>query len=493
MFNHLMLAAVTAPKESEGILNIFQGIDTLIHQFMEAENLHIAIARIGFVLLACAMIYLGRKGVLEGLLMIPMGLGMIAINAACLVMPGPNPNDLQLNETKLSEVCYQRGHIEHYITPNADGKDVQTLPSCCELCRKDPIALNAASSNPYIAERQTLFVKSTMNTETVSGATALMNWLQINCFQPVYTFTFSNGLIACFVFMGIGALLDVGYVLARPFQSMFIALMGEMGTILVLPLAVLLGRPITEAASIAMVGCADGPMVLFTALQLSPKLFAPITVVAYLYLGFCYGGYPYMIQLLVPEKLRKIAPEPDVQVELSSSEKLVFAVLTTIILCFLFPVAAPLFLSLFLGISVKEAGLKDFHDLLAGPVLYFSTLMLGLVLGLLCDAETMLSEQVLWVLILGIFALLVSGMGGLMGGYILYFVTGGKFNPAIGIAGVSCIPTCAKVAQKTIGKVNPGANVMPNALGASISGVITSAIICGIYVSLFKNFAPLFK
>lgn len=491
MLNSVILAAAAAPAESQGILGVFQGIDTLFNQFIEGDY-KIAIARIAFILIACVMIYLGRKGVLEGLLMIPMGLGIIAVNAGIMVMPGPDNNAMTVNEDVLAKVCYQRSHIDYKMVEE-NGEMKKVLPCACMECQKDPVALSAASYNPQISERQNLIVKPTMNTDTVSGATALMTWLQINCFQPVYTFTFSNGLIACFVFMGIGALLDIGYVLARPFQSMFIALMGELGTILSLPIAVAFGRPITEAASIAMVGCADGPMVLFTALQLSYDLFAPITVVAYLYLGFCYGGYPYLIKLLVPVRLQKIAPAEDVQVELHASEKLIFAVLCTIILCILFPVAAPLFVSLFLGIAVKEAGLKDFHDLLAGPVLYFSTLMLGLVLGFLCDAGTMLSEQVLWVLILGIMSLMISGLGGLLGGYILYFATGGKFNPVIGIAGVSCVPTCAKVAQKVVAKVAPGVNVMPNALGASISGVITSAIICGIYVQLFKVFAPLFK
>jgi len=120
---------------------------------------------------------------------------------------------------------------------------------------------------------------------------ALVNILQINWLQPIYTFMFSNGLIACFVFMGIGTLLDVGFVMARPFQSMIVALFAELGTVVVFPLAVALGLTPGQAAAVATIGGADGPMVLFTSLQLAPKLFVPITVVAYLYLGLTYGGY----------------------------------------------------------------------------------------------------------------------------------------------------------------------------------------------------------
>jgi oxaloacetate decarboxylase beta subunit len=149
-------------------------------------------------------------------------------------------------------------------------------------------------------------------------------------------------------------------------------------------------------------------------------------------------------------------------------------------------VAAPLFLSLFLGVVVREAGLKDFEQIIAGPVLYGATLFLGLLLGVLCEAGLILRPEVLPLLLLGSLALLLSGIGGLMGGYILYFLTGGKFNPVIGIAGVSCVPTCAKVAQKCVAEAAPGAVVLPEALGACISGVITSAILAGAYVTVLK-------
>ncbi len=139
-----------------------------------------------------------------------------------------------------------------------------------------------------------------------SNTDALVNILQIDWLQPIYTFMFSNGLIACFVFMGIGTLLDVGFVMARPFQSMIIALFAELGTVFVFPIAVAMGLNPGQAAAVATIGGADGPMVLFTSLQLARDLFVPITVVAYLYLGLTYGGYPYLIKLMIPEKLRAL-------------------------------------------------------------------------------------------------------------------------------------------------------------------------------------------
>lgn len=404
--------------------HLFQGISTLL----TSEPI-IIFSRIFLMLLGMLLVYLGKKGILEPLLMIPMGLGMAAINAGIMFMP------------------------------------------------------NGAQGNLFVDPMLT-------------DPNQLMDVLQIDWLQPIYTFTFSNGLIACFVFMGIGVLLDVSYVLQRPFVSMFLALFGEMGTFLTIPIAMLFGLTLRESASIAMVGGADGPMVLFTSLSLAKHLFVPITVVAYLYLGLTYGGYPYLIRLMVPKRLRGIdMSEINKQKQkkkarpVSSGEKLAFAVVVCTVLCLLFPVAAPLFFSLFLGVAIRESGLKHMIDFVSGPLLYGSTLFLGLLLGILCEAHLILDPKILKLLVLGIISLLISGIGGILGGYIMYFVTGGKYNPVIGIAAVSCVPTTAKVAQKEVSKVNPSAMILPEAIGANISGVITTAIIAGIYITLI----PLFK
>ena len=399
--------------ENIDFLTLFQGFGTMM-----AGGWVLAVARISLVLLGMLLVYLGWKGVLEPMVMIPMGIGMVAINCGTLFMPGGGLSNLFL----------------------------------------DPM---------------------------LSDTDELMNMMQIDFLQPVYTLTFSNGLIACFVFMGIGTLLDVGFLLQKPYVSIFLALCAELGTFLVLPIAHAFGLSLGESASIAMVGGADGPMVLFTSLALAKNLFVPITVVAYLYLGLTYGGYPYLVKLLVPKKLRAIkmiqtrAPK-----NYSSKVKLAFAVLLCAVLSFLFPVASPLFFSLFLGVAVRESGMKHIQDFVSGPLLYGSTFMLGVLLGVLCDAKLLLDPKVLKLLVLGIAALLLSGIGGIMGGYIMYFIKKGNFNPVIGIAAVSCVTTTAKVAQKIVTKDNPDSFIMGDALGANISGVITSAIITGIYITI---------
>ena len=396
------------------LLDLFQGIATLA-----AAEPKILLGRIGLILFGFLLIYLGKKGVLEALLMIPMGLGMASVNAGVMFFEG--------------------------------------------------------------GKMGTLFVDP-----LVTGTDATMNILQIDWLQPIYTFMFSNGLIACLVFMGIGVLLDVGFVMARPFQSMIIALFAELGTVATFPIAVWLGMTEREAASVALIGGADGPMVLFASLILAKDLFVPITVVGYLYLGLTYGGYPYLIKLLIPERLRGIPmPMEDVK-KITSGQKLVFAVVTCTLLCLLFPVAAPLFLSLFVGVAVREAGLVSFQTQLGETFLYGATFFLGLTLGILCEASTILSPVVLKLLLLGILALTIAAIGGIIGGYVLYFWTGGKFNPMIGVAGVSCVPTTAKIVQKLATQANPGVMILPHALGANISGVITTAILAGIYVAMLR-------
>ncbi len=349
-----------------------------------------------------------------------------------------------------------------------------------------PMGFGMASVNAAVLflsanETGTIFINP-----MISETTQLMNVLQIDFLQPIYTFTFSNGLIACFIFMGIGVITEIGYVLARPFSSMFIAICAELGTVVTFPIALLLGLSYGEAASVAMIGGADGPMVLYTSLILAKDLFVPITIVAYLYLSLAYGGYPYLVKLLVPKRLRGIKMDLSKIPTVTQGEKITFSIIACVVLSLLFPVAAPLFMSFFLGVAIREVGIKQYIEFIEGPLLYGSTFFLGLLLGVLCEANTIMNPKITILLILGIFALILSAIGGIIGGYIMYFISKGEFNPVIGIAGVSCVPTTAKVAQKAVTDANPYAIVIPYAIGASISGVITSAIIAGIFVTFYR-------
>ncbi len=314
----------------------------------------------------------------------------------------------------------------------------------------------------------------------------VLNGMQIFFLQPVYNLTFSNSLIACLVFMGIGVITDLDFLIARPFTSMLIAVAAELGSILTFPLAVAFGFTYKEAAAIAIVGGADGPMVLFTSLELAKHLFVPISVVAYVYLSITYAIYPYMIKLFVPKHMQGIVMDLRSIPKVSSRQKLAFAVLAGTVLSLLFPVAAPLFASFFIGVIVKEADIPRYRKFLDEVVLTGSSFFLGFVLGALLSVSVVTDPRIVLIMILGMVALLVSGIGGLIAGVVTYWLSGGKTNPLIGIAGVSCVPTTAKVAQKCAFAVNKKAVILPFAMGPNVAGVITTAIIAGIYVGLLR-------
>ncbi|MDO4560643.1 MAG: Na+-transporting malonate decarboxylase, carboxybiotin decarboxylase subunit [bacterium] len=395
---------------SEMFMSLFPGIVSFA-----VQDPKVAAARAGLIVLGFIFAYCGFKRKLEPLIMVPMGVGMMCVNAGVLFF--------------------------------ADG----TLG--------------------------TLFVAP-----LVDDPATLINIMQVNFLQPIYNFMFSNSLIACLVFMGIGAMSEISFIIMNPFTSIFIALCAEAGTFIALVIGVYLGLAPQEAASVAIIGGADGPMVLFGSLMMAPKLFVPISIIAYLYLSLTYAAYPYLIKKLVPAKYRGIDYVCDLP-EVPRKTVFVFCVVVCALLCLLLPVASPLIMSFFLGLIIKEAAIEPYQELLENTVLYLSTLLLGLMLGTLCEASVLLDPKVLILLAIGVAALFFSGVGGIAGGWIMYLVKKKNFNPLIGIAGVSCVPTTAKIAQHAAEEENPFAVILPIAMGANIAGVIVSAIATGIYVS----------
>lgn len=397
----------------------FEGLHTLFTQDFNTSLVRVLLILAGFLL-----IYLGYRQILEPLLMIPMGIGIIAVNGGVLYFEAQGAR-----------------------------------------------------------EAGTMFVAP-----LISDPTELMHYLQIDFLQPIYNFTFSNGLIACLVFMGIGAITDIDYLIAKPWMSMVLATAAELGTIATLPIAVACGLTAKEAASVALVGGADGPVVIFGSIMMAPQIFVPLSVVAYVYLSLCYAGYPYLIKLMVSKEKRGIVMDLKDIPQISPGEKFAFAVIACGVLSLLFPVGAPLFASFFVGVAVKEARVNRYIELLSGPVLYGATFFLGFTLGALLSADIIMDSTVAKLLGLGMLALLLSGVGGLVGGMLWSKFSKKPFNPLVGIAGVSCVPTTAKVAQKCAYQANKRSMILPYAMGPNVAGVITTAIVGSIYVSTVGDF-----
>ena len=379
--------------------------------------------RVFLILLGFLLCYLGYKEILEPLLMIPMGIGMSMVNAGMLMMPDP--------------------------------------------------------TNTLIMKPGSMFLNSML-----TKPNEVVNALQVFFLQPIYTLTFSNGLIACLVFLGIGVITELDILISNPRMSLLLAICAELGTILTFPIAIAMGFNPSQSAAIAVIGGADGPMVLFASLRLAPEIFVPIGIVAYIYLSIVYAGYPYMIKLLVPKHIRGIAMSEFEIKEVSPGEKIAFSLLGGTVLCLLFPVAAPLFVCCVLGILIRASIVTRFIQVTEDVILYGSTLFLGFVLGCLLSADVFTDPKMFKLIVLGFIALFLSGIGGLIGGYIAYWLSGGKLNPLLGIAGVSCVPTTAKVAHKCANEANPEAFIILHAMGPNIAGVITTAIITAVYVTM---------
>ncbi|HDN76129.1 MAG TPA: sodium ion-translocating decarboxylase subunit beta [Acidilobales archaeon] len=368
------------------------------------------LARVVMAVIGTILLYLGYRKVLEPLIMIPMGIGMITANLAFIIGIG-NP------------------HV------NIDFTNV---------------------SNNYVY------------------------WL-----QPFYSFMFSNGLIACLVFLGIGVMTDITFLMAKPYTSLILAIFAELGTIITLPIAVLMGFNLRQAAAIALIGGADGPIVLYSSLKLAPELFVPITVVGYLYLSMLYIFQEKLDELTIPKNLLKTYMDIRELPKISPKEKLAFSVIITAILSILFPQASPLIVSFFAGVIIKEIGISRYIKLLDEVILSLSTFLLAFVLGTLTTVDVIFKGDVLKILILGILALTLSSIGGSIGGIVMYYASKGKINPLLGPAAVSCVPTTAKISQKVASKYNPRNYILAFAMGPNIAGVITTAIIASIYIALF--------
>jgi len=335
---------------------------------------------------------------------------------------------------------------------------------------------------PNTGELGTMFLNALVETPAEH-----IDAFQIYFLQPVYALTFSNGLIACLVFIGIGSITELDFFIANPKMSLLLAIPAEIGSILTFPIAMCMGFDPNESASIAIIGGADGPMVLFASLQLARHLFVPITIVAYIYLSIIYAGYPFLIRYMIPKHMRGVAMESFSVSRVTPGEKIAFSILAGTVLCLLFPVASPLFFSFFLGVIIKESKITRFLYVSDNVLLSGSTLFLGFTLGCLLSADIVVDPKMFKLILLGFIALLLSGIGGVCGGIIAYKVSGGKINPCLGVAGVSCIPTTAKVAHKSAHEVNPNAFIMPYAMGPSIAGVIVSAIVAACYITMIPK------
>ena len=292
-----------------------------------------------------------------------------------------------------------------------------------------------------------------------------------------------TSLYPCLIFMGVGAMTDFGPMLSNP-KSMLLGAAAQMGVFAAFVGAILLGFTGPEAASIGIIGGADGPTAIFLTSQLAPHLLGAIAVAAYSYMALIPMIQPPFMRLLTTPEMRKVKMEQTRTV--SKTEKIIFPILVTIFVALLLPDTAPLIGCLMLGNLLKECGVTDrLSDTVQNALMNIVTILLSTAVGATMVGTNFLTVQTLSIVVLGVVAFILSTCGGLVGGVLMYKLTKGKVNPLIGSAGVSAVPMAARVANKEGQKWNPSNFLLMHAMGPNVAGVIGSAIAAGFLLSVF--------
>ena len=291
------------------------------------------------------------------------------------------------------------------------------------------------------------------------------------------------GLYPSLIFMGVGAMTDFGPLIADP-KSLLLGAAAQLGVFVAFFGAICLGFTGPEAASIGIIGGADGPTAIFLTNKLAPELLGAIAIAAYSYMALIPLIQPPIMKLLTSEEDRKIKM---VQARVvSKSEKILFPIIVTIFVILLLPSTAPLVGCLMLGNLFRECGVTDrLSDTVQNALMNIVTIMLSTSVGATMVASNFLKLETLKIILLGLVAFGISTVGGLIGGNIMCKLSGKKVNPLIGSAGVSAVPMAARVSQMVGQKANPSNFLLMHAMGPNVAGVIGSAIAAGFLLAVF--------
>ncbi len=292
-----------------------------------------------------------------------------------------------------------------------------------------------------------------------------------------------TGLYPCLIFMGVGAMTDFGPLLSNP-KSLLLGAAAQLGVFAALFGAVALGFTGPEAASIGIIGGADGPTAIFLTTKLAPHLLGAIAVAAYSYMALIPMIQPPIMNLLSTPKQRAIKMVQTRNV--SKTEKIIFPIVVTIFISLLLPDTAALIGCLMLGNLFKETGVTDrLSDTVQNALMNIVTILLSTAVGATMVGSSFLTGETLKIVALGVVAFGLSTAGGMVGGQIMHKLTRGKVNPLIGSAGVSAVPMAARVANTEGQKANPSNFLLMHAMGPNVAGVIGSAIAAGFLLSVF--------
>lgn len=292
------------------------------------------------------------------------------------------------------------------------------------------------------------------------------------------------GIYPPLIFLGVGAMTDFGPLIANP-KSILLGAAAQFGIFVTFIGAVLLGFSPQAAASIGIIGGADGPTALYLTALLAPELLGPIAVAAYSYMALVPLIQPPIMKALTTEEERSVVMEQLRPV--SKKEKIIFPIVVTIFCSLLLPSAASLVGMLMFGNLLRESGVTErLSKTVQNELMNIVTIFLGTTVGATANAKVFLSPDTLKIMVLGLIAFSIGTASGVIFGKIMYKLTGGKVNPLIGSAGVSAVPMAARVSQKVGQESNPRNFLLMHAMGPNVAGVIGSAIAAGLLLNFFR-------
>ncbi len=294
------------------------------------------------------------------------------------------------------------------------------------------------------------------------------------------------GIYPCLIFIGIGAMTDFGPLIANP-SSLLLGGAAQLGIFVTFVVAAILPGglfSLEEAASIGIIGGADGPTAIYTTTKLAPELLGPIAVAAYSYMALVPLIQPPVMRLLTTENERRIEMKPVENV--GKKEKIIFPIAVTLFVSLLVPDAAPLIGCLMFGNLLKECGVTErLSKTVQNELCNIVTVFLGISVGATATGENFFNLKTLLIVVLGVVAFGMGSAGGVLLAKFLNLFRKNKINPLIGSAGVSAVPMAARVSQLEGQKANPKNFLLMNAMGANVAGVIGSAIAAGVLIAIF--------
>ncbi|MRS02250.1 sodium ion-translocating decarboxylase subunit beta [bacterium] len=315
----------------------------------------------------------------------------------------------------------------------------------------------------------------------LTGATEAGGWL-----KTLYDAGIATELFPLFVFIAIGAMTDFGPLLENPKMALLGAA-GQFGIFATLLLAQTLGFTLKEAASIGIIGAIDGPTAIYVSSKLAPHLLGPITVCAYSYMSLVPIIQPPVMRLLT-SRTEKTTRMPYSIKEVSQTVKILFPICVTVVVSLIAPKASPLIASLMFGNLIRESGVVDrLNDAAQNELANLTTLFLGLVIGSTMEGVAFIKPTTLLILGMGLLAFVLDTFGGVMLGKLMYLLSGKKFNPLIGAAGISAFPMSARIVQRFGQEYDSDNHLLMHAMGANAAGQLGSVIAGGVVLAVIAG------